>query len=111
LEVCRGRLNALDDRGNAHAAADAQGAQAALEVATLEFVEDDADDHGAGGAQRVAHRDGAAVDVGDLVRDAHVLHEAHGNGRERLVDLEQVDVGDLQAGDGQRLAGGRCRAG
>ena len=47
------------------------------QVAPLELVDQGAEDHRAGRAERVAHRDRAAVDVGDLVGDAHVVHEAH----------------------------------
>ena len=56
-------------------------------------------------------RDRAAVDVDLLVRHAHLLHEAHRHRGERLVDLEQVDVVDRQAGLGERLARRRHRAG
>src|SRR3954447_24037137 len=99
-----GASDALDDGGDAHAAADAERGQAALQVAALELVDQRAEDHRAGGAQRVAHRDGAAVDVDLLVVQVEVAHEAHGDRGERLVDLEQVDVVDGQAGLGQRLA-------
>src|ERR671917_266891 len=51
--------DSLDDGGDAHAAADAQGGQAAAQVAPLELVDERAQDHRAGGAQRVPHRDGA----------------------------------------------------
>src|SRR4051794_28300428 len=80
-----GRSDELDDGGDAHAAADAQRGQAALAVATLELVDEGAEDHRAGGTQRVTHGDRSSVDVGDLVADAHVPHEAHGHGGEGLV--------------------------
>src|SRR5690349_15234014 len=88
------RSDQLDDRGDAHPAADAERGEAALLVAAGELVDEGAEDHRAGGAEGVAHGDGAAVDVGDLVGNAHVLHEPHGDGGEGLVDLEQVDVVD-----------------
>src|SRR6185503_1651953 len=56
-------LNPLDDGRDTHAAADAQCDQRATRVPALELVDHGAGDHGAGGAQRVAHRDGATVDV------------------------------------------------
>src|SRR5689334_8257078 len=87
-------LNPLDDGGDTHAAADAQRDQGATRVAALELVDHGACDHGAGGAQRVAHRDGATVDVELLVRDVQVLLELQHNRREGLVELEQVDVVD-----------------
>src|SRR5688572_15828119 len=67
--------DSLDDGGDAHPAADAQGGQAVAQVAPLEFVDERAQDHGAGGAERVAHRDGATVDVDLLVVEPGVLHE------------------------------------
>ncbi|MNI55545.1 hypothetical protein D3C73_1105040 [compost metagenome] len=66
---------AFDDGGNAHAAADTQGREAKAQASGFQFVEQGAEDRATGGAQRVAHGDGAAVDV-DLVRiDGHVLDE------------------------------------
>src|SRR5689334_14178476 len=88
----------LQDRGDAHAAADAQRGQAVTEVLALEFVHERAQDHAAGGAQRMAHGDRAAVDV-DLVHvKAHVADEAQDDGGEGLVDLHQVEVIDGQPG-------------
>ena len=59
----------------------------------------------------MTHRDRAAVDVDLVVRHAHLAHEPQHHRGERLVDLDQVDVVDRHAGPGQRLAGGRRRAG
>src|SRR6201986_3182270 len=104
-------LNPLDDGGDTHAAADAQGDQRAARVAALELVDHGAGDHGAGGAQRVAHRDGATVDVELLVGDVQVLLELQHHGRERLVQLEQVDVVHRQACAVDLFFGGGCGAG
>src|ERR1035441_580847 len=104
-------LNPLDDGGDTHAAADAQRDQRATRVAALELVDHGAGDHGAGSAQRVAHRDGAAVDVELLVGDVQVLLELQHDGCEGLVQLEQVDVVDRQARAVEHLAGGRHGAG
>ena len=41
---------------------------AVVELAPLQLVEHGAEDHRAGRAQRMAHRDGAAVDVDLVVR-------------------------------------------
>src|SRR5690242_10299488 len=65
--------DALDDGGHTHAAADAQGDQRVTGVAALQLVDHGAGDHGTGGTQRVAHGDGAAVDVQLLVRDLQIL--------------------------------------
>src|SRR6185437_11995966 len=84
--------DALHDRGDAHAAADAQRGQAVALLLALELIDERAQDHAAGGAEGVAHGDGAAVDV-DLVHvPAHVLDVAQDNGGEGLVDLDQIDV-------------------
>ena len=90
--IVSAHADALHDRRHAHAAADAQRREAVAQVACLELVDQRAEDHRAGGAQRVAQRDRAAVHVDLLVRDAQVLHELEHDGGERLVDLEQVDV-------------------
>src|SRR6185437_13416652 len=80
--------DALHNRGDAHAAADAQRGQAVAQVLALELVDERAQDHPAGGAERVAHGDGATVDV-DLVQvEAHVLDVAQDDGGEGLVDLD-----------------------
>src|SRR6476661_4089010 len=104
-------LNPLDDGGHAHTAADAQRDQGTSGATTLELVDHGSGDHGAGGAQRVAHRDGATVDVELLVGDVEVLLELQHHGGEGLVELEQVDVIDGQAGTVQHLLGGRGGAG
>ena len=67
-------------------------------VGALELVERGAEDHRAGGAERVAHGDGAAVDVDAGGVDVEGLHEAQHDRGEGLVDLEEVDVADGHAG-------------
>src|ERR1700742_1468877 len=69
------QLNPFDNRRRPHAAADAQRHQRGLFVGALELVEHGAEDHRAGGAQRMAERDRAAIDV-DL----------------GIVDVEGLDV-------------------
>src|SRR5882757_2977481 len=54
-------LNALDDGGGTHAAADAQRDQGGLFVAAFELVEHGAEDHRAGGSQGMAERDRPAI--------------------------------------------------
>src|SRR5882724_6378144 len=53
----------LDNDRRRHAAACAHRDQAALQIAPLELVQHRADQHGAGGADRMAERHGAAVHV------------------------------------------------
>src|SRR5215475_9234250 len=84
-------LYSLDNRGDAHAAADAQGDQACGQVAPLQLVQHSAEQHSAGGTNRVAEGNRATVNV-DLVRVnfqvAHGLERHHGEG---FVDLPQVN--------------------
>src|SRR5688572_18042594 len=54
-------------------------------------------DAGAGHADRVAQRDGAAVDVDLVLGNAELLGRHDADRRERLVDLDQVEVGGLDA--------------
>ncbi len=76
-----------------------------VEIAPLQFVEHGAEDHRAGRAERMTHRDGAAVHV-DLCRiDLERLHVAQHDGGKRLVQLEQVDVRNLHLRFGQQLLG------
>ena len=67
-------------------------AQPVARLAALQLVEQRAQDDAAGGAQRVAHRDGAAVDVDAVRVDAQVARRLHRHHGEGLVDLPQVDV-------------------
>src|SRR6202051_4115018 len=80
-------LNPLDDGRSAHAAADAQRHQRGRLVGALEFVEHGAQDHRAGGAQRMAERDRAAVDVDPGVVDIEGLHVAQHHRGEGLVQF------------------------
>ena len=43
----------------------------------------------------MTERDGATVDVHHVVGDPEILHRREADGRERLVELEEVEVGDL----------------
>src|SRR5690606_36255005 len=69
-----GGSEGLDDQGVARAAATAERGGAGPATTALELVEQRQGDAGARHADRVAERDRAAVDVGDLVGDAEVLH-------------------------------------
>jgi hypothetical protein len=103
---------ALDDRGDALAAADAQhGEQRRGEARALELVEGGAEQDGPGRAERVAERDRAAVDVDALGVDLEVRGWSAAARGEGLVDLPQVDVaspscrrarGPLRRGRGRR---------
>ena len=65
--------------------------------AAPQLVDHGRDEHRAGGAERVAHRDGAAVDVHVLLGQVQVPDPLQDDGGEGLVEFEQVDVVELQA--------------
>src|SRR5271170_5098480 len=106
-----GDLEALDDGGDAHAPADTQRGEAVATVAALELIDERAEDHAPGGTEWMPHGDGAPVDVDLLQIEIEVLDKAQHDGGERLVDLDQVEVLDGQAGLPERLAAGRGRTG
>ena len=108
---CRvGGSDALDDGGDAHAAADAERGQAVALVAALELVDQGAEDHRAGRAERVAHGDRAAVDV-DLLRGrgpCRCMKRSTTAANASLISNRSMSS-TVEAGLGERLAGGRAR--
>src|SRR6516165_1660953 len=96
--------DALDDRRRPHPGADAQGYEGGAEPGPLQFVQHGAEDHRTGGAERMTHRDGTAVDV-DLfgIELEQLLIKEHNCGK-GLVELEQIDVRCGHAGALQYLA-------
>src|SRR5437879_5988301 len=101
--------SALDAHGDAHAAADAERGQALLRAALLHLVEQGHQHARTRRADRMAERDGAAIDV-DLGRiPAEILVDRAGLRGEGLVRLDQVEVLDLPAGLGERCPAGRDR--
>ena len=76
----------------------------------LELVEQGADEHAAGGADRMAERHGAAVDVDLVPIDPGLAQEPHHDRGERLVDLEQVDVVEASCPPSRRSASAPGRA-
>src|SRR4051812_3977011 len=94
----------------AHAAADAHRRDHQLRLAAFAFDERMADEPRAAHAVGMAERDGAAIDVESLVRDAHTVAAIDDLDREGFVQLPQVDVGDLFAGLLEELRHGEHRA-
>jgi hypothetical protein len=96
------RSDRLEDRRDALAAADALGGEGVALGFAREQRRRLAGDAGAGGAQRVAERDGAAVevDLGDV--EAELVDAGQRLRSERLVELDDVDVA--------RASGRRARA-
>jgi hypothetical protein len=76
----------------------------------LQRVDQRAGDARAGHAERVSDGDGTAVDIQLVDRDAELLGRPQCLHRERLVDLEQVDVIDRHARVVQGLTGGLHRS-
>src|SRR5690606_33994459 len=91
------RSGELERDGGGFAAADAERRHAALAALLAQRADQRDDQPRAGGADRMPQCEGAAVEVELLARDAVLLHGGHGDHRERLVDLEQVDVAWLPA--------------
>src|SRR6185437_10323755 len=92
----------LEDRGHALAAADAHGLQQVAAVPSAQFAQAGSQHPGAGGADGVAERDTGSVDV-ELVWFVPPPAGQHGENldRERLVELDQVNVGKSQARSGK----------
>src|SRR5262249_3629764 len=88
----------LDAHCDAHAAANAQRAEALLDVALAHLVQQRHQHGGAGGADRMAERDRPAVDVDLGGIPAEVLVDRAGLRGESLVGLDQFEVLDLPAG-------------
>src|SRR6476619_992644 len=84
------------DRGG-FAAADAQRRDPAFEILGFERMQQRDDQPRAGGADGMAERAGAAIDVEPVPVNAEVALRRHRDHGKRLVDLEQVDVADAPA--------------
>ena len=87
---CSGALGHADDEGVALTAATAQRGRADAAAAPLELERQVQHHAGTGHADRVAERDGAAVDVDLVDVDAELLGGGETDGREGLVDLDEV---------------------
>ena len=94
----------LDDRRQALADPDAERRQPVAAAPPAQLVGERAEQPGARAAERVADRDGAAVDVQLVVVDAQLAHGCEHLRGEGLVELDQVDVLDPKSGTVERLA-------
>src|SRR5579859_6661097 len=103
----RTALDALEDRRDPLAAADAERREAVLALALAELGDEREREACARRAQRMAERDRAAVHVRLVPVEAEVLLDGEVLRRERFVDLDQVHVRDRQARALQRLAARR----
>src|SRR5205823_1398121 len=68
----------------------------------LQFIEQRADEHRAGRADRMAEGDRATVHVNPIVVELQVTHRLERDSSKCLVDLPKVDIGYLHSGLGQR---------
>ncbi len=109
--IIAAELEPLDDRDVGGAAALAHRLQPVATAGAFQLVEHGGEQLGAGGAERMTERDGATVGIDPLRVRLDLLEPSQHHRRERLVDLDDVDVFDRQAGLLQRVAGGRNRTG
>ena len=92
-------IHPFENSGGALAAAHAHGHHAVLRIAALHLAQDGGGELGAGAAQRMAQRDGAAVHIDFLRIEAGLLDHRQRLHGECLVQFDDADVVELQAGD------------
>src|SRR5262249_19715232 len=92
--------------GDALAAADAGGGEAIAEIVAAKLVEQGDHKARAGGSERVAKSDRAAVDVGFIAIEAESFLDGEILGGEGFVDFDTIDLIDREASSFQRLL--RC---
>src|SRR5215470_655668 len=104
------RLESFDDRRDSLPEADAHRLQSVALACPLELVEQRGHQLGARAAEGMAERDRAAVDVDPAhVRVILALPRQY-HGRERLVDLDQIDLVERHTGLAEHALGRRDRA-
>src|SRR5215470_760817 len=97
------RSHALDDRGDALAAADAHRNQSVTLTGPMQLVHALHREDASGSPDRMAERDRAAVRVHLGRIEAELLVNPERLSRERLVRFDNVHVGDLEPGLRQRI--------
>src|SRR5262245_32802833 len=100
LRFC-GSGGAFEDRRQALADADAHRRDPVAAAAAAELVKEGGGEAGAGAAERVAEGDRAAVDVEPLLVDPELADAGEDLRGEGLVELDQVDLVELEAGGGE----------
>src|SRR5699024_8111190 len=105
--------HAFEDGRDALAAADAHGLKPVAGLAAIHLTQPSRQDPTAGGADAMAERDARAIDV-EAVEVALAPAPLAGDGErlrgEGLVELDEIDVRQLEAGPLQRPGRGRDRA-
>src|SRR4029078_3300278 len=89
----------------ARPAALAHGLEAVAAAGAFELAEEGGHEPGAGGTERVAERDGAPVDVDAREVAARLLLPREDDRRERLVDLDEVDLVERHPRARERVRG------
>ena len=89
----------LKDAGSAHAAADAHGHHAVAGAPRFHLLEKCGGQFSAGAAERMAERDGAAVDVDAGGIETERADDGQDLRGEGLVQFDEVDVVEREAGD------------
>ena len=92
-------IHRLEDPGRAHASAYAHGDHAVLRFAAGHLAEEGGGELGSGAAERVAEGNGSAVDVELGGVDAEHLDDGEGLRGEGLVELDEVDLIEREAGE------------
>src|SRR5205823_9022662 len=113
LDVAVGRAAALakplDEHGLSHAAGHAHRLDPQRAVERAQTVDQRGHDARAGHPKGVAEGYGATERIEPLLRNAELVPARNDLGRERLVDLDHVDVVDLDAGLLEQRPDGRDR--
>jgi len=91
------------------AATDAQGHEASPQAVATHRMDQAGGQNGACRPDRVTVRDRAALDVDDVLRQAELARHDDGDGRERFVDFDPLDVAEPPAGYEPRSARMRGR--
>src|SRR5687767_4666410 len=99
------QLDTFDNGCDALTAADAGGGQAALQATAAELQREREQQPGAGHAERMSERDGAAVDVDPVAVQAELLLDRQVLRRKRLVDFNEVDIVQRELGLVEHHAG------
>ena len=102
--ACTSGLHTFKNCSQALADADAHRRDPVAAAAAAELVQEGGREAGAGAAERVAEGDRAAVDVEALLVDPELADAGEDLGGEGLVELDQVDLVEPEAG-GARARG------
>ena len=110
LFCCVDADSILDRDSHSHAAAHTQRGQPLSLSSALKLMQQRHHDPRAAAANRMAKRDRAAVDIHFLRGDRHILQHREDLRGKRLVDLDEIEVADREAGPVAQLRNRRHRA-